>query len=245
MAFLRKNTESQTPKIKLVGVKKHFGSKKVLDGVDLDIYTGESLVIIGGSGTGKSVTLKCILGLLQPDKGYIEIDGKKIDPLPIKEQEKLCRQIGMLFQSGALFDSLNVWENVAFSLLQNQKMNRTEARQIAIEKLAQVGLNETIADVYPADLSGGMKKRLSLATVLINQPKVLLMDEPFAALDLLAKEEILSYMKEFLNNKGIIIAASHDKDLFDFCNHVFLLKDGTLHDTTKLNRINYKDMLRS
>lgn len=211
MAFLRKNKESQTPKIKLVGVKKHFGSKKVLDGVDLDIYTGESLVIIGGSGTGKSVTLKCILGLLQPDKGYIEIDGKKIDPLPIKEQEKLRRQIGMLFQSGALFDSLNVWENVAFSLLQNQKMNRTEARQIAIEKLAQVGLNETVADVYPADLSGGMKKRVGLARAIATNPAVIFFDEPTTGLDPIMSDVINDLIVSTVKKLGATaLTITHD-----------------------------------
>ncbi len=211
MAFLRKNTESQTPKIKLVGVKKHFGSKKVLDGVDLDIYTGESLVIIGGSGTGKSVTLKCILGLLQPDKGYIEIDGKKIDLLPIKEQEKLRRQIGMLFQSGALFDSLNVWENVAFSLLQNQKMNRTEARQIAIEKLAQVGLNETVADVYPADLSGGMKKRVGLARAIATNPAVIFFDEPTTGLDPIMSDVINDLIVSTVKKLGATaLTITHD-----------------------------------
>ena len=211
MAFLRKNTESQTPKIKLVGVKKHFGSKKVLDGVDLDIYTGESLVIIGGSGTGKSVTLKCILGLLQPDKGHVEIDGKKIDSLPIKEQEKLRRQIGMLFQSGALFDSLNVWENVAFSLLQNQKMNRTEARQIAIEKLAQVGLNETVADVYPADLSGGMKKRVGLARAIATNPAVIFFDEPTTGLDPIMSDVINDLIVSTVKKLGATaLTITHD-----------------------------------
>lgn len=211
MVFLRKNNEAQKPKIKLVGVKKHFGSKKVLDGVDLDVYTGESLVIIGGSGTGKSVTLKCILGLLQPDKGHIEIDGNKIDSLPIKEQEKLRCQIGMLFQSGALFDSLNVWENVAFSLLQNQKINRTEARQIAIEKLAQVGLNETVADVYPADLSGGMKKRVGLARAIATNPAVIFFDEPTTGLDPIMSDVINDLIVSTVKKLGATaLTITHD-----------------------------------
>lgn len=170
-------------KIKLVNVHKAFGDKKVLDGVDLEIKQGESLVIIGGSGTGKSVTLKCILGLLSPDKGHIEIDGKRLDTLPKKEQDALRSQIGMLFQSGALFDSLNVWENVAFSLMQNQKMPPQEARQIAIQKLAQVGLTPLSADVYPADLSGGMKKRVGLARAIATDPKIIFFDEPTTGLD--------------------------------------------------------------
>ena len=116
------NKSKEMPKIKLVNVHKSFGNKKVLSGVDLEIKKGESLVIIGGSGTGKSVTLKCILGLLTPDKGHIEIDGKRLDTSPHTEQDALRSQIGMLFQSGALFDSLNVWENVSFSLTQNKKI---------------------------------------------------------------------------------------------------------------------------
>ena len=211
MSFLRKNKEVKTPKIKLVGVKKHFGSKKVLDGVDLDVYPGESLVIIGGSGTGKSVTLKCILGLLNPDKGHVEIDGEKIDDLPRKEQEKLRRQIGMLFQSGALFDSLNVWENVAFSLLQNQKMNRVEARQIAIEKLAQVGLNETVADAYPADLSGGMKKRVGLARAIATNPAVIFFDEPTTGLDPIMSDVINDLIVSTVKQLGATaLTITHD-----------------------------------
>lgn len=211
MSFLRKTKEIQAPKIKLIGVKKHFGSKKVLDGVDLDIYTGESLVIIGGSGTGKSVTLKCILGLLNPDKGHIEIDGQQVDLLPHKEQENLRRQIGMLFQSGALFDSLNVWENVAFSLLQNQKMNREKARQIAIEKLAQVGLNETVADVYPADLSGGMKKRVGLARAIATNPAVIFFDEPTTGLDPIMSDVINDLIVSTVKQLGATaLTITHD-----------------------------------
>lgn len=211
MAFLRKNKEIQTPKIKLVGVKKHFGSKKVLDGIDLDVYTGESLVIIGGSGTGKSVTLKCILGLLNPDKGHVEIDGQQVDLLPHKDQEKLRRQIGMLFQSGALFDSLNVWENVAFSLLQNQKMNREEARKIAVEKLAQVGLNEAVADVYPADLSGGMKKRVGLARAIATNPAVIFFDEPTTGLDPIMSDVINDLIVSTVKQLGATaLTITHD-----------------------------------
>lgn len=173
----------KTPKIKLVNVHKSFGKKKVLNGVDLDIYPGESLVIIGGSGTGKSVTLKCILGLLAPDSGHIEIDGKKMNALPRQEQEIIRAQIGMLFQSGALFDSLSVWENVAFSLLQNGKKSLTSAKKTAIQKLALVGLTRSIADTYPADLSGGMKKRVGLARAIATDPQIIFFDEPTTGLD--------------------------------------------------------------
>lgn len=171
------------PKIKLVNVHKSFDKKKVLDGVDLDIYPGESLVIIGGSGTGKSVTLKCILGLLKPDSGYVEIDGHKMDDLSLLEQEAIRSQIGMLFQSGALFDSLSVWENVSFSLLHNEKKSLVTAKKTAIQKLAQVGLNRSIADTYPADLSGGMKKRVGLARAIATNPQIIFFDEPTTGLD--------------------------------------------------------------
>lgn len=178
----KKNTEN-APKIRLSHVYKSFGRKKVLSGVDLDIKKGESLVIIGGSGTGKSVTLKCILGLLTPDSGSIEIDGVKLEDLSASERDKMNEKIGMLFQSAALFDSLTVWENVAFALLQNKRVGKEEAKKIAVEKLAQVGLNKDVINVYPADLSGGMKKRVGLARAIATNPEIIFFDEPTTGLD--------------------------------------------------------------
>lgn len=145
-------------KVKMTDVRKAFGKKVVLDGVTLEVKKGESLVIIGGSGTGKSVTIKCIQGLLTPDSGSILIDGKEIVGLPAREMEKINAQTGMLFQGAALFDSLNIWENVAFGLIQGKKMKRARAKEIAIKKLAQVGLSADVAALYPDELSGGMKK---------------------------------------------------------------------------------------
>lgn len=211
MALFKKQKNTQNPKIRLIGVKKSFDSKKVLDGVDLDIYPGESLVIIGGSGTGKSVTLKCILGLLSPDKGHVEIDGKHLDKLSKKEQDALRSQIGMLFQSGALFDSLNVWENVAFSLTQNKKISPAEAKKIAIEKLAQVGLNETVADVYPSDLSGGMKKRVGLARAIATNPAVIFFDEPTTGLDPIMSDVINDLIVSTVKKLGATaLTITHD-----------------------------------
>ena len=208
--FVRKKT-SQPAKIRLVHVHKAFGQKKVLDGVDLDVHTGESLVIIGGSGTGKSVTLKCILGLLTPDSGYVEIDGKNMSSLSRKEQDKLRSQIGMLFQSGALFDSLSVWENVAFSLIQNQKMNKTTAKQIAIEKLAQVGLPQSVADSYPADLSGGMRKRVGLARAIATNPNVIFFDEPTTGLDPIMSDVINDLIVSTVKTLGATaLTITHD-----------------------------------
>lgn len=211
MAFFKETESAEPSKIKLVNVKKSFGSKKVLDGVDLDITTGESVVIIGGSGTGKSVTLKCILGLLNPDEGYIEIDGKKLNSLSSGEQEKLRSQIGMLFQSGALFDSLNVWENVAFSLLQNQKLKREKAKQIALDKLAAVGLNASAAEVYPADLSGGMKKRVGLARAIATDPAVIFFDEPTTGLDPIMSDVINELIVSTVKKLGATaLTITHD-----------------------------------
>lgn len=178
-----KNHTQNTPKIRLSHVYKSFGKKHVLSGVDLDIKKGESLVIIGGSGTGKSVTLKCILGLLTPDSGSIEIDGVKVENLSASDRDKINEKIGMLFQSAALFDSLTVWENVAFALLQNKRVTKEQAQKIAIEKLAQVGLSKDVINVYPADLSGGMKKRVGLARAIATNPEIIFFDEPTTGLD--------------------------------------------------------------
>ncbi len=149
----------------------------------MDIYSGESLVIIGGSGTGKSVTLKCILGLMQPDAGEIEINGQNVTKIPEKEREKINAKMGMLFQGAALFDSLTVWENVAFGPMQTQKMSKTAAKKLAIQKLALVGLTKDVADIYPSSLSGGMKKRVGLARAIADNPDIIFFDEPTTGLD--------------------------------------------------------------
>lgn len=175
-------TDTQ-PKIRLRGVHKAFGAKTVLDGVELDVNKGESVVIIGGSGSGKSVTLKCILGLLESDSGSIEVDGEEMARASDKNRERINTKIGMLFQSAALFDSLPVWENVAFGLLAQKIMNRKEARDIAIAKLAQVGLSSGVADLSPAELSGGMQKRVGLARAIAINPEIIFFDEPTTGLD--------------------------------------------------------------
>jgi ABC-type ATPase involved in cell division len=152
-----------TPKIRIRGLTKHFGPKKVLDGIDLDIAAGTGLVVIGGSGTGKSVLIKSILGLVTPDAGVIEIDGENVLTASHSRARALRAQIGMLFQNGALFDSMSVWENVAFGLLAEKKTTRGQARGRAIDVLAQVGLDAAVAELSPAELSGGMQKRVALA----------------------------------------------------------------------------------
>ena len=172
-----------TPKIRMRGLKKAFGHKVVLDGLDLDVGEGESVVVIGGSGTGKSVMLKCILGLLKPDAGTIAVDGTNVLDLGTKDRDAVNSHIGMLFQGAALFDSLPVWENVAFGLLAEHRVNRAEARDIAITKLAQVGLSADVADLQPAELSGGMQKRVGLARAIAADPDIIFFDEPTTGLD--------------------------------------------------------------
>jgi phospholipid/cholesterol/gamma-HCH transport system ATP-binding protein len=170
-------------KITLKGVSKAFGDKRVLAGMDLDVPAGQSTVIIGGSGSGKSVTLKCILGLIRPDAGSIEINGEDVTRLSRRQREEVNRRIGMLFQSAALFDSLSVVDNVAFGLVQGKKLARREAQAIALDKLGQVGLGQEVADLSPDELSGGMRKRVGLARAIATDPEIIFFDEPTTGLD--------------------------------------------------------------
>ena len=174
---------TSTPKIQLIGVKKRFGSKVVLDGVDLTIEKQSSLVIIGGSGTGKSVTIKSILGILRPDEGTILVDGEDITHIGGAARDRVMKKFGMLFQGAALFDSLPVWENVAFGLIQGRGVPRAKARDIAIQKLAKVGLTEDVAFLSPSELSGGMQKRVGLARAIAADPEIIFFDEPTTGLD--------------------------------------------------------------
>jgi len=174
---------ADTPKISLRDVKKSFGSKAVLNGVTLDVQQGESLVIIGGSGTGKSVLLKCILGILEPDSGSIKIDGQEVVGMNRRDREALMHKFGMLFQGGALFDSLTVWENITFAVAQRQKLSKAQARDIAVEMLGKVGMKPEVAKLHPAELSGGMQKRVSLARAICAKPDIIFFDEPTTGLD--------------------------------------------------------------
>ncbi|MBR5598701.1 MAG: ATP-binding cassette domain-containing protein [Alphaproteobacteria bacterium] len=198
-------------KIKIRNLSKSFGKKQVLDDVNLDLYKGESLVIIGGSGTGKSVLIKCIQGLLIPDSGSIEIDGVEIIGENTEVIDNMHSKMGMLFQGGALFDSLSVWENVAFDLIQNRGMNRKEAKIVAIKVLRQVGLGSDIADLYPSELSGGMQKRVGLARAVITKPEIIFFDEPTTGLDPIMADVINDLIIESAKDLGATtLTITHD-----------------------------------
>jgi phospholipid/cholesterol/gamma-HCH transport system ATP-binding protein len=200
-----------TPKIRIRGLKKSFGDKKVLDGVDLDVMSGTAMVVIGGSGTGKSVLIKSVLGLVTPDAGIIEIDGEDVLKVSRRRARELRAQIGMLFQNGALFDSLPVWENVAFGLLAERKIKRNAARGKAIEVLAQVGLDATVADLSPAELSGGMQKRVALARAIAAEPAIMFFDEPTTGLDPIMGAVIDELIVDCVKRLGSTsIAITHD-----------------------------------
>lgn len=202
---------ADTPKIEIRGLKKRFGSKVVLDGLDLDVGDGESVVIIGGSGTGKSVLLKCILGLLDPEAGSIKVDGQEVIGLSTREREQINRKFGMLFQSAALFDSLSVWENVAFGLVSAQGKSKKEAKPIALDKLAQVGLPPQVGELQPSELSGGMRKRVGLARAIATQPEIIFFDEPTTGLDPIMSDVINDLIVDCVHRLGAsALSITHD-----------------------------------
>lgn len=196
--------------ISLKNVHKAFGSKEILRGVDLDVAKGESCVIIGGSGTGKSVMLKCILGLIKPDQGMISVAGEDITTTG--DRDAFLARFGMLFQGAALFDSLPVWQNVAFRLLRGSlKRPKAEARDIAIEKLRRVGLGPDVADLFPAELSGGMQKRVGLARAIAADPEIIFFDEPTTGLDPIMAGVINELIREIVVEMGATaLTITHD-----------------------------------
>ncbi len=199
------------PKIRIRGLHKAFGDKHVLRGLDLDVGGGESVVVIGGSGTGKSVLLKCILGLLEPDAGTIEVDGENVVGLRGQDHDTVMRKFGMLFQNAALFDSLPVWENVAFGLIQGEGMQRALAKQIALEKLAAVGLGTDVAELGPAELSGGMRKRVGLARAIATEPEIIFFDEPTTGLDPIMGDVINDLIVKCVQELGATaLSITHD-----------------------------------
>lgn len=200
-----------TPKFELKNLEKSFGHKHVLQGVDLKVFPGESLVIIGGSGTGKSVLLKCLLGLIPADAGSIQMDGHDIMHESTAQNETRLKDIGVMFQGSALFDSLSVWENVAFRLIHAQHINRKQAKEIALEKLSNVGLSKSVAELSPAEISGGMQRRVALARAIATQPNVLFFDEPTSGLDPIFSSVINGLIRRCVKDLGATaLTITHD-----------------------------------
>ncbi|MGH7090777.1 MAG: ABC transporter ATP-binding protein [Stellaceae bacterium] len=198
-------------KIAVRGLKKSFGSKLVLDGIDLDVGVGESLVVIGGSGSGKSVMAKCILGLLPRDAGSIRIDGREVSDLHPSERERMMQKFGMLFQGSALFDSLTVWENVAFGLVQGRGMERRHAKDLALATLRAVGLGHEVGELRPAELSGGMQKRVALARAIAVEPEIIIFDEPTTGLDPIMADVINDLILKCVRDLGATaVSITHD-----------------------------------
>ncbi|HNS45548.1 MAG TPA: ATP-binding cassette domain-containing protein, partial [Alphaproteobacteria bacterium] len=234
---------SDRPKIEMQGVCKAFGSKKVLDGINLSVPVGSSMVIIGGSGTGKSVMLKCVLGLLTADKGSIKIDGQEMIGAGTREREEMIKKFGMLFQGGALFDSLPIWYNVAFGLIHGKHVNKKDARKTAIEKLEAVGMGEAIADLYPAELSGGMQKRVSLARAIATSPEIIFFDEPTTGLDPIMADVINELIVDCVKDLGATaLTITHDMaSARKIADHVAMIHQGQIIWTGPIDDLDNSD----
>jgi len=226
----QKTSPDSNIKLKLSGVTKTFGNKKVLQGLDLEVPKGKSLVVIGGSGTGKSVMLKCVLGLLHADEGSIMVDGQETIGMDAKERDQLMRKFGMLFQGAALFDSMKVWENVAFGLVQGRGMDRAQAHDIAIEKIQAVGLKPETGDLFPAELSGGMQKRVGLARAVAASPEIIFFDEPTTGLDPIMADVINNLIVESVKELGATaLSITHDlASARKIADHVAMIHEGRI-----------------
>ncbi|MFK7943353.1 MAG: ABC transporter ATP-binding protein [Paracoccaceae bacterium] len=217
--------------IEMTGVAKRFGPKEVLHNVNLNVARGTSTVIIGGSGTGKSVALKCVLGIVRPDAGKILVDGEDVTFATGRVREAQLDKMGMLFQGGALFDSLPVWQNVAFRLLQGaRRKTKVEAREIAIEKLRRVGLTADVADQFPAELSGGMQKRVGLARAIAAEPEIIFFDEPTTGLDPIMADVINDLIREIVVELGATaMTITHDmRSVRRIADRVAMLHEGVI-----------------
>jgi phospholipid/cholesterol/gamma-HCH transport system ATP-binding protein len=207
----RNAAQPQTAKLEWRGVRKRFGGAPVLDGLDLAVAPGRSLVIIGGSGQGKSVAIKIAIGLMQPDAGKVLIDGEDVTALKPAARRLLFGRFGMLFQGAALFDSLSVWENVAFRLINADGVARRAARTRAIKALARVQLGAEAADLYPSELSGGMQKRVGLARAIVANPEIIIFDEPTTGLDPITADAINQLIVEQVRDLGrTAVSITHD-----------------------------------
>ncbi|WP_298690685.1 ATP-binding cassette domain-containing protein [uncultured Sphingomonas sp.] len=218
------------PKIKLTEVVKRFGDNSVLDGVNLSVEPGESVAIIGGSGTGKSVTLKCILGLLRPDSGSITVDGTEVVGVGSREMSRIRTKFGMLFQGGALFDSMPVWRNVTFGLTQGRMTDAAQMRRIAEENLERVGLKRDILNLRPNELSGGMQKRVALARAIAPRPEIIFFDEPTTGLDPIRADMINDLITSLVEDLGVTaLTITHDMvSARKIANRVAMLYNGRI-----------------
>lgn len=216
------------PLIEVRGLTKSFGTNRVLDGINLKVYPGESFIVIGGSGTGKSVLIKCILGLIDADKGDILVDGVDISDMDSKELRAMRKRFGMLFQGAALFDSLTILDNIAFGLIQGFGMQEEEARAIARQKMLAVDLSEDCANLFPAELSGGMQKRAALARAIATNPEIIFFDEPTTGLDPILSSTINALIKKSIRDMNVCtITVTHDmKSLREIGHRVGLLHQG-------------------
>ncbi len=218
------------PMITMSGVTKSFAGTTVLDGIELQIAPNRKSVLIGAAASGKSVLMKCLSGIYRPDGGTIEIDGEPVRRAGSRAHTQLMQSVGVLFQQGGLFDGLPVWKNVTFRLLQNQGVSAAEARRIAVEKLAMVNLPEETADLFPAELSGGMQKRVGIARAMAGDPKVLLFDEPTAGLDPITTSIINRLIDECIRETGatVLSITSDMTSARDAYDDLYMLHDGKI-----------------
>ena len=216
--------------LELSGLTKSFGTNIALQGVDLRIRKGDSLVLIGSSGSGKTLILKCIMGLIPHDDGLIAFEGRDVNTYSDTERNEFLDHFGMTFQKSGLFDSMPVWENVAFRLIQSQNFGLQEARVLAIEKLAAVGLDAPTADLYPSELSGGMQKRVGLARAIACEPKLLFLDEPTAGLDPIMTNIINELILEIVDKLGatVVSITSDMSSLKVISNRVAMIHEGRI-----------------
>ncbi len=221
---------SNHPKIELRNVSKSFGSNHVLRDVCFSLEPGESMTIIGGSGSGKSVMLKCILGLMEVDAGQIFVDGEEITTMKPAEEDRVRAKFGMLFQGGALFDSLPIWRNVTFALTQGRHKNTAEMRAVALENLERVGLGKDVLDLRPNELSGGMQKRVALARAIAPRPEIIFFDEPTTGLDPIRTDVINKLIVELVHDLGITaLTITHDMGSVEkISDRVALLYEGAI-----------------
>jgi phospholipid/cholesterol/gamma-HCH transport system ATP-binding protein len=219
-----------TPKIRVRGLKKTFGENRVLNGVDLDVMPGESVALVGRSGSGKSVLAKCILGLIPPDEGTIEIDGRDVAGMSRRERDATYAKFGCLFQNGALFDSLLVWQNVAFTLVQARGWPWDKAKRLAVDRLRDVGMDAAVGDLFPAELSGGMQKRAAFARAIAASPEVVVLDDPTAGLDPIVTAAISKLIQKIIREAGAT-ALSISQDLtviHNIADRVAMLYEGKI-----------------